>query len=155
MKARLALSLTLALCAPPALAAPAGAAELPSNLGYGIKAEGFKSYFIFDGKRGQTIRARLLVQNTTGHGRPIFLRATDVTTAVTGGLDYGRTGAPPKRDGRWITLATRTARVPPFAAVAVPFTVRVPANARPGDHLAGIVAYGKQPPQSAGKGFRL
>jgi hypothetical protein len=62
-----------------------------------------------------------------------------VGTAATGGLDYGE--GSPHAVGRWVTLSRTSLALAPGAPVDVPFAVRVPAGARAGDHVAGVVAF--------------
>jgi hypothetical protein len=93
---------------------------------------------VFDGVPGHSVVGRVQLSNRTGGQKRIGLRAVDVRTAATGGLEYGA-GAP-RSAGRWLTLARRSIVLSPGTTVQVPFRVRVPAGAGPGDHFAGIVA---------------
>jgi hypothetical protein len=137
------------------LSAPAAAA--PAPLGFGLQALGHRSYFVFDARPGETAYGRLLLTNTTTQSRIVNLRPADALTAVTGGLDYGQPLPRPKRTGRWLRLAERRVLLPGSGAREIDFVVRVPRGARAGDHLAGIVAFGRkqQARRVRGSSFQL
>ena len=138
------------------LVGPAAAhAQRPDPLGFSIDAVGFPSFFIYDAKPGETVRGRVRVRNIAGESRVAYLRTVDAKTAATGGVEYGSQSRPPRGTGRWIRLGARTLNLPAGAAVEVPFTARVPRDARRGDQLAGIVAFGKPPPPSRARGGRF
>lgn len=124
-----------ACCVPP----PSAAAVRPgSQLGYAIIAVGFKSYFVFDTRAGASVRGTLRIQGLTPGAKTIQVSPVDVTTASTGGLQYG--DGSPSGEGRWLKLAVRRVRLSGAGSASVPFTVRVPAGARSGDHFVGIIA---------------
>jgi hypothetical protein len=128
-----------ALSAAPALAQPAA----DSPLGFGVRALGHRSYFVFDASAGQRVQGRLLLKNASARERLIFLRPVDVTTAVSGGLDYADQRSRPRRAGGWIRLSRKTVRLRGGEAVEVPFSARLPRGARSGDHFAGILAFAR------------
>jgi hypothetical protein len=78
-----------------------------------------------------------MVSLTPG-AKTILVRPVDVSTAAAGGLQYGN--GEPSGEGRWLTLAATSVRLSGAGAASVPFTVRVPAGARAGDHFMGITA---------------
>ena len=117
------------------LGASAAGAE---DLGFSLSAGGAGPYFKFDARSGTTAAGRVEVVSRSGRDQPVVLEAADVGTAATGGLDY-REG-PPRATARWLRLGQRRLTVPAGQAASVPFTVQVPAGARPGDHVAGLVA---------------
>lgn len=119
--------------APPALAAHAG-----SQLGYAIDAVGFRSYFVFHARPGGSVQGTLRVQSLTPAAKTILVRPVDVSTAATGGLQYGNHS--PLGEGRWLKLAVRSVRLSGTGSEGVPFTVRVPPGASAGDHFVGIIA---------------
>ncbi|MWK38346.1 DUF916 domain-containing protein [Actinomadura sp. J1-007] len=52
-----------------------------------------------------------------------------------------RTAAEPRTDvGRWIRLGTGKTVIQPRTAREIPFTISVPLNATPGEHIGGVVA---------------
>ncbi len=82
---------------------------------------------------------RVGVISRSGRPQAVALQGVDVGTAATGGLDYGDRA--PRAAGRWVTLSRGSLDLAPGASVDVPFAVHVPAGARSGDHVAGVVAY--------------
>ncbi|HEU4658615.1 MAG TPA: hypothetical protein VFR97_13890 [Capillimicrobium sp.] len=120
------------------LLAPAAARAQQSELGFSIAAEGFPSYFRYDATPGQELRGAVVLRSESASTEHVLLRAADVTTAGSGGLDYG--SGRPGSVGTWIDLERRRVALAPGATITVPFTLRVPGDAGPGDHLAGIVA---------------
>src|SRR5205823_7412435 len=113
--------------------------------GYALAATGFPSYFIYDASPGQPVHGTLRLTSITPPPKTIVLSPADVTTASTGGLAYGN-GAP-SGEGRWLSLARSHVHLDSsVASASVPFTVRVPPNAGPGEHFLGIVAPDRRVP---------
>jgi hypothetical protein len=69
----------------------------------------------------------------------VKLFAADATTGNTTGTVY-LTDRAAKHAGAWISLAKTTLTLKPGQHRTVPFTVRVPANATPGQWVGGVVA---------------
>jgi hypothetical protein len=118
------------------LAAPAAAQH--GQPGFALSATGFDSYFRYRVKPGGSEMGTVRLTNLSGRPLTVLLRAADVTTAATGGLQYG--SAPPGGDAQWLTLDRSRVRLAAGGAQSVRFRLRVPASATPGDHFAGIVA---------------
>ena len=74
--------------------------------------------------------------------RPLTLKvyASDAFTPRTGGFDLLTAGKKSDDAGTWVSLSRPVVTVPARSHVVVPFTLKVPATATPGDHSAGIVA---------------
>lgn len=74
--------------------------------------------------------------------RPLTLKvyANDAFTPRTGGFDLLAAARPADDAGSWVKVSRAAVTVPARSRVVVPFTLRVPATATPGDHSAGIVA---------------
>lgn len=124
---------TLAPCA-------AGAAEVPT---VGLTAEGphaTKGYFVVHAGPGGLVTESLQVVNPTAATEKVTLSpVTAVTGQTTGAVYLGATD--PRRDlATWLRLDTRKLTLGPNQRRSISFTVRVPAGARPGEHLAGIAA---------------
>ncbi|WP_213451391.1 WxL protein peptidoglycan domain-containing protein [Rhizomonospora bruguierae] len=79
---------------------------------------------------------------TNHSARPVTLTvyASDAVTTPQGGFDLLPAARPPVDVGSWVSLTARTLTIPSTSRVDVPFTVTVPDNATPGDHVGGIVA---------------
>jgi competence protein ComEA len=141
-----------------ALAAPAAAAT-PTPLGFGIKAnQAPKGYFVFDKRPGERVRGSFEISNLTPRRQVVYLREADAFTAQAGGVEFTKQGGVPIHAGTWFEIARHTVVLRPHESVEVEFSGEVPAHAHAGDHLGGVIAYGKRPPHVAGKGnfgFRL
>jgi competence ComEA-like helix-hairpin-helix protein len=142
-----------------ALAAPSAAGAAAGPLGFGIDAnDAPKGYFVFDSHPGQRVRGSFALSNLTDRRRVVYLREADAFTAQAGGVEFTKQGGVPIHAGTWFQLDRHTVVLSPHERVEIGFRGRVPDEARPGDHLAGIIAYGKRPPPAAGSGnfgFRL
>ncbi|MGI5242162.1 WxL protein peptidoglycan domain-containing protein [Dactylosporangium sp. CA-139066] len=134
-----AVALPLVLPAAPAVAQPAGGVV---SWGVAPAANAFgtgRARFEYGLDPGTRIADGIVVAN---HGAaPITLRvyAGDAFTTRTGGIDLQPTGTTPKDVGAWIKVSADTVTVAAGAAVTVPFTLTVPADATPGDHVGGLV----------------
>ena len=119
-------------------AAPAPAAG-PS---FAIKPIGHAElgYYRFDAVPGQTISGRLRVVNAGKEAGTAELAAVDATTGATTGAVYGTVGVRSSDVGAWLALSAPRVTLAPGATKVVTFTLRVPADARRGQHLGGIVA---------------
>jgi hypothetical protein len=78
----------------------------------------------------------------------------DGLTGQTTGTVYANRSDRVKKAGAWIRLSGRQLTVAPGQQVSVAFTVRVPLQARAGDHVAGI-AFDDTKPRSSGGSFRI
>ncbi|MEU8773943.1 DUF916 domain-containing protein [Streptomyces sp. NPDC048606] len=145
----LALAALLALVFPPLLTGgPAAAAD---NGTWGVfptppagAAMTDRAYFFHQGAAGTTVDDSVTILNSSDRELAFQVFATDATNTPSGGAFALRpVETKPKDLGAWVTLAPETATtvtVPPKGRKDIPFTVRVPADATPGDHVGGIVA---------------
>jgi competence ComEA-like helix-hairpin-helix protein len=151
----LALATTIAALAAPPLAA--GAA--PSPLDFGIQANAApKGYFVFDSKPGDRVRGTFVLSNLTARRQVVYLREADAFTAQAGGVEFTKQGGAPVHAGTWFKIDQHTVVLRPWQRAEIGIRGTVPLTAAGGDHLAGVIAYGKRPPPQAGKGnfgFRL
>ncbi|HKV57108.1 MAG TPA: DUF916 domain-containing protein [Ktedonobacteraceae bacterium] len=99
-----------------------------------------KSYFIFDGKPGIVEKNSIRVTNTGNIPGTANLYAVDATTAQTSGAVYLSKNSPRNDVGAWATLDAQQVTLNPGQSQTVSFRVAIPGNARPGQHLGGIVA---------------
>jgi hypothetical protein len=76
--------------------------------------------------------------------------AADGFTTRAGQLDLTTADMPADDVGAWTHAGRDHVRVEPGESVEVPFTVMVPADAEPGDHLGGIVTSLTQPDEATG-----
>jgi hypothetical protein len=127
------------------LAAPAAAQ--PPQPGFALSAVGFDSYFRYDVAPGSSQTGTVQVSNLSERPLTVLLRPADVTTAATGGLQYGT--SPPGGDAQWLSLDENRVPLAAGETQSVQFELRVPASASPGDHFAGIVALNAHDAQTA------
>lgn len=142
-----------------ALAAPSAAGAAPSPLGFGVQAnQSPKGYFVFKSRPGERVRGSFALSNLTNKRQVVYLREADAFTAQAGGVEFTKQGGVPIHAGTWFDIDRHTVVLRPYENVQVGLRGRVPDEADAGDHLAGIIAYGKRPARAAGKsnfGFRL
>jgi hypothetical protein len=108
---------------------------------FGLRAEGNPAigYFVYDLAPGATQAGAIVVSNTGDRSGTVKLYPADATTGRTTGTVY-LTDRPPAGTGTWVQLAGSSLTLAPGRSARVPFTVTVPATAKPGQWVAGIVA---------------
>jgi hypothetical protein len=101
----------------------------------------------FGATAGGTLTSHVAVLNFSAKPLSLQLYATDAINTSNGGFGLLPANAKPVDAGAWVILpkSSATVRVPAQTAKApgmliVPFTLRVPTNATPGDHVGAIVA---------------
>ncbi|KQM82425.1 WxL protein peptidoglycan domain-containing protein [Agromyces sp. Leaf222] len=88
---------------------------------------------------GESTIDHLAVRNLGAEEITFTLTAADGYLTSTGRFNMLPSDQDSTDAGTWIDVA-ETVTVPPAGTEIVPFTVKVPANATPGDHAAGIAA---------------
>ncbi|MDG4762596.1 DUF916 domain-containing protein [Solwaraspora sp. WMMD406] len=136
--ALLATALSMAAAAP-AAAQPSGTvtwAVQPSD------ADGpdDRVSFRYELQPGDSVTDHVTVTNLSDHDVAFQLYASDGITTSAGLFDLLPAGEQPRDAGSWIELGQTRVELAPDQRTTVPFTLRVPADATPGDHPAGIVA---------------
>ncbi|MGW7436683.1 WxL protein peptidoglycan domain-containing protein [Streptomyces sp. NPDC054849] len=105
-----------------------------------------RAYFFHQGAAGTSLSDSVTILNSSDRELTFQVFATDAVNTPSGGaFALLPVETKPKDVGAWIALApesSRTVTVPPKGRKDIPFTVRVPADATPGDHVGGIVALG-------------
>ncbi|BCB84701.1 hypothetical protein Psuf_020140 [Phytohabitans suffuscus] len=73
---------------------------------------------------------------------PVTFRvyAADGITTPEGSIGVATADVKPTDVGAWTRLGHGSLRVPPRTRVVEPFTITVPTNATPGDHVGGVIA---------------
>jgi hypothetical protein len=106
-----------------------------------------RPHFAFGVTPGATLNDHVALLNYSKKPLSLQLYATDAINTSNGGFGLLPATTKPVGAGAWITLPrhSATVRVPAQSAkhpgeVVVPFTLKVPDNATPGDHVGGIVA---------------
>ncbi|MFR0352508.1 WxL protein peptidoglycan domain-containing protein [Streptomyces sediminimaris] len=139
MRTLYALLLTLFLTG---LTAPAHAADNGSWSVYPVSSEiAARPYFYLSADPGATIEDRVVVANKTGGPLTFRLYAADAYNTPRDGGFAVRTAQERQRGfGAWARPAKSRVTVPAHGRVTVPFTLRVPEGAEPGDHAGALVA---------------
>lgn len=143
------------LAAALALAAPAAAATVPTTttistasgdgaVSWGVRpaagADGSaRANFVYEVEPGDVVDDVLVVTNHGVDPLTLDVYAADAFTTPSGALDLLAPGTPSTGLGAWVRVDRSSVDLAPGAEVEVPFVVEVPADARPGDHAAGVV----------------
>jgi hypothetical protein len=135
--------LPLAPSAPATAAAPSQeAAALPG--GFGVRPvipkgkELPPSYFIIDAGPGSIAQRSVVIVNGTKKRKTLIVDGVDGLTGQTTGTVYANRDQPHDEASRWVRPAKRVVHVEPGTTERMRFTVKVPQNVRPGDHVAGL-----------------
>ncbi|MFF8968543.1 WxL protein peptidoglycan domain-containing protein [Streptomyces sp. NPDC014995] len=148
--------LLLTLLFPLLVAAPARAADNGSWSVHPVSsAVAARPYFLLSADPGQTIEDKVVVTNKTDRPLTFRLYAADAyNTARDGGFAVRTVGERMRGVGAWAKPAKDRVTVPGRTSVTVPFTVRVPRDAEPGDHPGAVVALDERV-ETAGGGVAL
>ncbi|MFF4432042.1 WxL protein peptidoglycan domain-containing protein [Streptomyces sp. NPDC001513] len=130
---------------------PAGAARAADNGTWGVfptpaagAAMTDRAYFFHQGTAGTALGDSVTILNSSDKDLTFQIFATDAMNTPAGGaFALLPVESKPKDVGTWIALPPETAgtvTVPAKGRKDIPFTVKVPADATPGDHVGGIVA---------------
>jgi hypothetical protein len=98
------------------------------------------SYFIFNPQLGATVQSQVRVTNTGTVRGSVALYPVDATTGQSSGVVYLSHQDPRKDTGAWMTIGTSQLTLNPSQSQVVSFSVAVPKDASPGQHVGGIVA---------------
>lgn len=104
-----------------------------------------RSWFVFRARPGRVVTGAVRVTNDGRAPGTVLLYPVDATTGRTSGAVYLTNSRAPSGDGRWIRLARRSLRLAPGQSQVVAFSVRAPAGATAGQHLAGLAAENATP----------
>lgn len=100
-----------------------------------------KPALVYDNvKPGSTLRSYVGVTNYSTIPATFAVYPADADNTVTGGFDVLNQGQKSVGVGAWTKLDRSSVTIPAGLEDNIPFTIRVPANASPGDHFGGIVA---------------
>lgn len=134
------LAAALLLLAPGA----ARAASDPTALSWGVvpgdgdQGSG-RANFAYAVEPGAELRDAVVVTNHGQSALELDVYAADARTTTSGQLDLLPADEPSTGVGTWVVVDLPHVSLAPGASVEVPFTVRVPADATPGDHSGGVV----------------
>jgi WxL interacting protein linking bacterial and host surfaces len=124
------------------LPAPAHGADNGSWSVYpAASAMAARPYFYLSADPGTTVEDKVVVANKTGEPLTFRLYAADAyNTARDGGFAVRTVAEKQRGVGAWARPARSRVTVPAHGKVTVPFTLRVPEGAEPGDHPGALVA---------------
>ncbi|MFH7596982.1 DUF916 domain-containing protein [Streptomyces racemochromogenes] len=146
-------TLLLGLCG--LLLLPPGPAVAADNGTWGVfptppagAATTDRAYFFHQGAAGSAIGDSVTILNSSDKELTFRVFAADAVNTPSGGaFALLPVESRPRDVGAWIALppdAAGTVTVPPKGRKDIPFTVKVPQDAAPGDHVGGIVALNTQ-----------
>lgn len=98
-----------------------------------------RSYFTYHLKPGDRLTDEALVLNDGDGPIQLQIYRADATTAGNGGLAFGLRSDKITGTASWISLDRDEVSLGPHETALVPFTIAVPTDASPGDHLAGLL----------------
>ncbi|QFU99772.1 hypothetical protein KDY119_03308 [Luteimicrobium xylanilyticum] len=100
---------------------------------------GNRANYAYAAKPGATVTDAVVVTNHSAEALDLRVYAADAFTTSSGQLDLLAAGEKSADLGAWTTVAKPSVHVPAHGSTTVRFTVRVPKDATPGDHSAGVV----------------
>lgn len=100
-----------------------------------------RSYFVLDAEPGAKIKDSLRIQNLTTKPITFTIYGSDGFNTAKDGFFALKGADEPQIDvGSWIKLPVSKVELAGRTQVDVPFTLTVPKNATPGDHVGAVVA---------------
>ena len=99
-----------------------------------------RSAFTYSATPGARITDHVAVSNVSASPLTLKVYASDAFNTAEGGFDLLAGTRAPVDVGAWTTLSATEVTIPGRSVEIVPFTVEIPANATPGDHVGGVVA---------------
>jgi hypothetical protein len=155
---RLAAALGVGLCVligvphlPPAAAAPgtsAGFSASPATVDPNDPLT--RSYFRPVVTPGSTVGEGVIVADTGDAPVDLYVYPVDGLTGTTSGTVYGNRSDPRQKAGLWLTAGASTLTLQPHQRQLLLFVIKVPADATPGDHVAGIAFENAHPSTGTG-----
>lgn len=130
-------------------AAPAHALETPVVSGFSARPVDDQgrsldqTYFTMKLPPGGTATGTILLGNENGSALKVQVDPVDGLTGATSGAVYANRKDPRKETGRWLTPDASAVTIGAGGRRTLRFSVAVPADAKPGDHV-GAIAF--QPP---------
>jgi hypothetical protein len=127
------------MTAPAARAATGAAASFSVRPGhYDASDPASRAYFKRTVPPGGRFSDTVVVANNGSAPVRLLVYPVDGLTGQTSGSVYANRGIARRKAGAWLHTGVARVTVGPGTESAVPFSVRVPAGAGPGDHLAGL-----------------
>ncbi|WP_426572442.1 WxL protein peptidoglycan domain-containing protein [Aquihabitans sp. McL0605] len=116
-----------------------------------------RNWYILDLQPGQALRDSVAIANTTTAPISFAIYSADAYNTPNGGQFAIRSATDAKKGvSKWVTLATDAYTVQPGRRVVIPFEIKVPDDAGPGDHAGAIAAMDVNPEgQTQSSGVKL
>ncbi|MER5275840.1 DUF916 domain-containing protein [Streptomyces sp. NPDC002809] len=109
-----------------------------------------RSSFSYAVNPGGEAEDALVVANHGTEPLSLAVYAADGYTTEKGQLDLLTEGTKSRSIGSWVRAGRETVRIAPGKSAEIPFTVKVPGNATPGDYVGGILTSLKQADDTEG-----
>lgn len=131
----------------------AGGPASPGNAVFGLQPANAQSvdsrpYFSYAATPGSRVTDNVAVVNVGNDALPLAVYATDARSTPSGDITFLTADEQPTGAGAWVALSGglptidvpgRTEASGPGVTI-IPFTITVPADAQPGDHVAAVMA---------------
>ena len=104
------------------------------------KDQPYRANFDLELTPGQEFKDSVRVRNLSGQQIKLGVYATDALNTENGAVDLLAGADRPEDLGAWITLEREDVTLASNDFIDIPFTLKVPTTASPGDHTAGIIA---------------
>jgi Bacterial protein of unknown function (DUF916) len=101
-----------------------------------------RPYFTYDATPGGYVLDHIAVVNFATRPQTLNVYPVDAVTGKNGLFAYATRSAPRKQVGAWLSVGkvqSGTVTVKPRSTVILPFYLRVPRNASPGDHAGAVI----------------
>ncbi|WP_436529385.1 WxL protein peptidoglycan domain-containing protein [Actinoplanes sp. HUAS TT8] len=106
--------------------------------------------FFLDAPGGQTVKESVRVSNLTTKPKSFLVYGADAyNTPHNGGFAFRSRDEKQADLGSWVVSPVSSVEIPARTSADIPFTIAVPSNATPGDHVGGIVAMEAEPGATA------
>ena len=100
-----------------------------------------RQYLVYNVPAGQLVKDSVTVTNLLDVSQSFKIYGADgYTTEHDGGLGLKKLDEPQDAVGSWITTSRTDLTLKPHQAVKIPFAIKVPAGATPGDYAGAVVA---------------
>jgi len=106
-----------------------------------------QSYFVLNTEPGATIHSQVRVINTGSVGGTARLYPVDGATGQTSGIVFLNREDPRQSAGAWLDPPLQTLVLDPGESRVAEFSVRIPADAQAGQHVAGLAVEDASPAQ--------
>jgi hypothetical protein len=110
-------------------------AAAPANTAVGKD----RAHFIYSLAPGTSVTDAIAVVNRSETTIKLRVYASDAFSTASGGIDLLPADKKPTDVGSWITVENRLITLKSQQSAVVPFTLKIPATATPGDHSGGVV----------------